>query len=1049
MNQAVDVPTQLRSLSAWRHGSGRSPGVQGCLLIFAILTTVLAAQAVPFGASAQYRFEKWEGDDGLIQNTVNAVVQSREGYIWIGTDNGLTRYDGNRFKPFTSRDEPGLSGDRITALFVDRHNQLWIGTQSGVTRYRDGHPKKFTTNDGLANNAVTAIGEAMDGGLWVATEGGALNRFDDFSGTEIATFVPSSAGNTGNTIETIVPGDDGRLWVANQGFFGYYQNGEFFEFKEGAQEVDAAARRKWNLRIGASRDGGLWVTKEGRLRKFQKGAFEGPSWGLPPAQRDARITALLEDEKGYVWIGTYRNGLLRFKDGEFEMPAQGRLTSDSILCLFEDREQILWIGTGGGGLNQLKDRFFEVVDRSSGLSEDAATSIIQAGNGDMWIGTDGGGLNRLRDGEVKVFGAEEGLTDAFVATVFEDSRRSLWVGTRFGGLFEYKDGKFKRYGRAEGLSSLDIRAIYEDSAGRLWIGTIGGGLNRLSALRIVGSPFTRDNGLSSNDIRAIHEDRKGNMWIGTRDGGLNRLKDSRFYQYGRDKGLPSESIRVIFEDSEGILWVGTSGGLARYKDKDDRFFAFTKQNGLHDDVISQMFEDSEGDFWFGSNRGIFRVKRRELLAYMEGRAPKYECISYARADGMSNSECKGESQPSGARSKDGRYWFPTIRGVTVVDPKNKTFFKRPPNVVIEEVRLDGEPKGIEEMVNVVQGKEKEIIIPPGTQRVEFHYTALMSFSSPRRVRFRYKLDGIDKDWVEGETRRMAYYVDLPPGRYTFTVIAANNEGFWNTTGSSIGLLVQPPFYRTWWFISCMGVVAASMVGMFVRYLLQRQLEQRLRILEQQHALDRERARIAQDMHDDLGARVTQIGLLSERVKRQTKNPSEVGQLAERILTTTREVVDTLDEIVWAVNPKNDTLDRVGPYIAQYAEAYFEPTDIRCRLDVPTELPGLPITADLRHNLYLVVKEALNNVAKHSQAKEVWLRLKLDKETLQVAVEDDGKGFVPEQASTSRNGLFNMKKRIEDSGGKCDIVSRPGHGTSVRVTCRLNGPVAPPSNNVPV
>jgi signal transduction histidine kinase len=443
-----------------------------------------------------------------------------------------------------------------------------------------------------------------------------------------------------------------------------------------------------------------------------------------------------------------------------------------------------------------------------------------------------------------------------------------------------------------------------------------------------------------------------------------------------------------------------------------------------------VLDDGAGQLWLGSYNGIFRIAKASLGT---GSA-QLPIVSYGRSDGLPTLECSGNYQPSAWRARDGRLWFATPKGVVSVDPDAPTVDRPPPPVVLEEVHQDQGTLTLP--VQIDRAAPPALQIPSGPHRLEFRYTAL-SLSTPEQVRFRYRLDGLEPGWVEAGTQRSAHYSYLPPGTYRFLVSASLGDGRWSAESASIAFSVLPHFSETWWFRVALGILAVGVVAATVRYASTRRLRRTLERLELQRAIERDRGRIARDIHDDLGAGLTQITLLSELARREPAQEMEahLGQISD----TARELTRTVDEIVWAVNPRQDTLDGLMTYICQFAQEYLTMADIQCRLDVPGDLPSLRIPADVRHNLFLAVKEALNNIVKHAHAREVWLRLIQDRGSLTLVIEDDGQGFAEATAGAkqvSGEGLGNLDNRLSAIGGRCSISSQPGCGTRIELNVAI-------------
>jgi signal transduction histidine kinase len=487
--------------------------------------------------------------------------------------------------------------------------------------------------------------------------------------------------------------------------------------------------------------------------------------------------------------------------------------------------------------------------------------------------------------------------------------------------------------------------------------------------------------------------------------------------------------------------VGTfRGGLLRFKD--GKFTRYTTEEGLPSDIICQILDDGIGNLWIGSHKGIFYLPKDSFKDFDAGKIPSLPCIAYGLYDGLPTLECSGNYQPSCWRGHDGTLWFATAKGLVSIRPDAVSVNRQPPPVVIEDVFVDGKPVALDTRHPTPGTFAKLLQIPPGKHQFDFKYTAL-SFAAPDKVRFRYRLEGLDEAWVEADGKRSAHYGPLQPGKYRFQVIACNNDGVWNDAGSSVSLDVLPHFWETWWFDVAMTMLLAGVVISAVRHAVTRNLRKKLEQMKQQRAIERERERIAKDIHDDLGAGLTQIMLQSALARREPQEQTQT-HLAQ-ISGTALELVSAMDEIVWAINPENDTLDGLVTYAGKYVEEYVTQTGLRCRLDLPAQVPAMTISAEVRHNLFLAVKEALNNAVKHAQAAEISFLLKTRPSGFSFVIKDDGRGLVPDVTRvpsadsgrvSSGHGLRNLVQRLEKIGGTCTIKSEPGKGTEVELTVRL-------------
>ncbi|MCX6902789.1 MAG: triple tyrosine motif-containing protein, partial [Verrucomicrobia bacterium] len=487
-------------------------------------------------------------------------------------------------------------------------------------------------------------------------------------------------------------------------------------------------------------------------------------------------------------------------------------------------------------------------------------------------------------------------------------------------------------------------------------------------------------------MRAIADDAEGNLWIGTVGGGLNCLRDGQFKSFRKPDQLPCDDISSLYVDEEGVLWVGTFGrGLAR--SKNGQWTRYTTRDGLISNGIGYLIEDGQGYLWIGSNAGLMRVPKKALNDRARGMTSLLSCRTYGKPDGLPTRECTLGSQAKVFHTQEGRLWFPTIKGLASINPTQLHPNTNPPQVMIESVLIDDQVQN----TNRLRGGWPQVVtMPAGKERLEIQYTSL-NLRAPDQARFRYRLAEHETQWIEAGSTRVAHYSKLPPGQYRFQVAACNEDGVWNESGSSLALTVQPPFWRTGWFLSASAACLLGAIIGIVHYFSTQRLQRQLESLRQHEALEKERARIARDIHDQLGASLTQVSLLGELVESDKNFPQEVEAHARQISQTARDTTRTLDEIVWTVNPSNDTLDGLVNYVCKYAQEYLEVAGLRYRLDAPAQLPAAPISPEIRHNVFLAAKEAVTNVVRHARASSVWVRFKLESSAFSLEIQDDGRG----------------------------------------------------------
>ncbi|MBK8001256.1 MAG: hypothetical protein IPK15_21745 [Verrucomicrobia bacterium] len=938
---------------------------------------------------------------------MTAIQQTPDGYLWIGTLNGLVRFDGVRFEVF-GEGSP-LPGLRILALLAARDGTLWIATDgAGLVRYRDGAFAVLTRKDGLDSDVVTALAEDREGGIWIGTAAG-MNRWLD------GRFVPQrvTQGFAPSTVPVVAVDSSGALWAVMANQLLTLTNGVALQRPAAAEpssfsSVLAAAAGRSGLVWFGGANGYIGAVSNGVVHVFRE----------QPGQLLEAVWTLCETRSGDVWAGTANGGLRRLRGGRFQsVTTQEGLSDNSVRCVFEDREGSLWVGTVGGGLNRVKPRKVTTFTTREGLAHNVVMSLAEDAEGTLWVGSNCGGLTVRRNGVFRPLYANYVLDNECIWSLLAGRDGVVWAGTWGGGLFQIHGKDVRSFPVARPGNDEPVTALCDDGRGWLWLGTMAGGVKAFDGTKMTDVVPEKDRWAAP--VTALLRESDSRLWIGTGGAGLRRWQAGEMTAMTRRDGLPSDFVRALHRDAMGVLWIGTGNGLARLEGTN--VFAFTRAHGLPDEVISQIVADDLGNLWFGCNQGIFRVAQREFEAVVSGKAPSVNAISYGRAEGMESLECTGGFHPAGLKTRDGKLWFSTVKGLVMVDPANISLNDLPPPVVVDEVQVDGAP--------VLRGGEpvSGLELAPGAQRVEFRFAAL-SLVAPERNRFKYRLDPLEKDWVDGGSQRVAAYTHLPPGRYEFRVIACNNDGVWNEAGASIALVALPHFWQTWWFRTLLFVVSLGGGGWVVRTIAVRRLRRKLRRLEEQHAIEKERSRIAQDIHDELGANLTRIALLTEVGQKHRGNPDEVAEDLGKISATAREAVRAMDAIVWAVNPRNDSLDHFANYVSQFAEEFLRPTSIRCRLDIPADLPEHPITTEARHHLFLAVKEALNNVVRHSGASEVWLRLGMANGELNLSIADNGHG-IQASAGVEHDGLGNIRRRIENLGGRFELASTSS-GTTI-------------------
>jgi len=940
------------------------------------LAAITLSAVVGLAAESNMLFivDSWTAENGPGKgppdNEIISMVQTHDGYLWLGTLHGLVRFDGIHFTLFDVMNTPGLASDAIVYLFEDRRTNLWVGTESsGLMLIENGRIRNFE-GEGSAGKVVYAYEDTATN-VWFYTA-------------------------------------DSRTFRYHNGQMDFHPEVMNTELLFRAAKIQVPGRSN------------TWQIMNGAVQKWQNNrpprSFGSAPWG------GTIVTAACEDRDGNLIVGTLGAGVFWYDaNGQFQNVTTNQgLSSVYVLSLCPDREGNLWVGTDGGGLDRIKRTAFGTPAE---LHPWAAQSLSEDATGGLWVAFGALGVSHWTTNSAQYFhpGQHQDAWETFV-----DRQQRVWAGTRDDGLFIFQSNHFVSAAGAMILGPA-IFALQESRDGQLWAGTRNG-LGHFDGQNW--KLFTTRDGLSENAVRAIADDAGGNLWIGTESRGLNLFKDGKFTAYHADGGgLPGDDISCLYLETNGVLWVGTGGhGLARLEN--GKWARYGSTNGLVSDSINYITEDAAGYLWIGSNEGLMRIPKRSLNDFAAGATNAISCRTYGKADGLPTRECSAGSQPATCRTADGRLWFPTSKGLASVNPADLKTNLQPPRVLIESVLVDGN----EQKTNRLDSAwTPSVTIPPGGEELEIHYTAL-NYSAPELVRFKCWLENHETSWSAASDERVARYPKLPPGQYYFHVQACNEDNVWSDPDATVlSVIVQPQFWQTGWFRAVAIVFILGIVAAIVRYLSTQKLHRQLQSLQQREALEKERARIARDLHDQLGANLTQVALLGEMAEADKNEPAEIELHAQQISQTARETTRSLDEIVWAVNPANDTLDGLVNYAGKYAQEYFALAGLRCRADLPAQLPAISIPPEVRHNVFLAFKEAVHNVVKHAQATEARIRLRLEPGRFILEIEDDGRGMQKQAAPQNRNGLRNMKKRMDDIHGDFSVGPASEKGTIVRLT----------------
>jgi signal transduction histidine kinase/ligand-binding sensor domain-containing protein len=1020
-------------------------------VLFLLLFTGVAMPV----AAQDYTVKTWGVDDGLPESSITDAVQSRDGYLWISTLNSdLSRFDGVRFVNFSLPFASQFTGGGARRLFAGQDGTLWINgfgnylasLRAGTFQLEKSQP--VVINYLVADKAgqivfVTKEGELLEGTgtsssntLWKiipAPGAGANTRF--FPDAENDFWYRNTNGavcrlkNGSMELMPMPPGKGGVLAVAgdNAGRIAVGNaSGLFLLTDEGFQDLTPTNGKPDVVIKGLVSDGqgGWWVDANNHLRRCRNRQWIAEAVDWRQQNRTwSRVRWEQPDLSGGVWMA-YADGGVVHVSGSGKLSAlttSDGLPSNRVRMFSQDREGNVWASFERGGLVRIRPRLFQAVGSRDGLADSVTTSVCEDRQGAIWIGTLSGVVSRWYQGVCDNFTLPLEGTHCDMSTVFPDSSGRVWIGTHGNGLLVYEAGQFHHVLSIEQVG-VNIRGIFISRDGRVWIASQDGlfCLADGKVRQVLQPKFEADY------PTALTEGADGTIWVAMNTGVLLKIINDRTQVFQPADSIMHCRFSAICEDAQGTIWIGTFGaGLLRFQD--GKFTTFTKQDGLPSDNISQVLDDGTDKLWLGSPAGVFSVQKKLLDSRNETSA----CRIFGLDDGLPTVGCATASQPTVWRGRDGRIWFATANGVTSIQPQDSETAPKPPLVLLENVSVDGQPEDLS-----ATEKTGLLKLSPGRHQLEFRFTGL-SFASPERIRFKYMLEGLDPAWVENRTERTASYNIVPPGKYRFRVLACNGDGVWSDTESSLALILPQHLWETRWFHLAELALILGLVTGSVYWTLQTRYRRQLRVLEQQQALERERTRIAQDIHDDLGASLTRITMLSQSALNKAEAVKFSNHEVTRIYATARAMTNAMDEIVWAINPRHDSIESVAAYFADFVEEFLSPTGLRFRIDFPLTVPPWTINAEVRHNLFLAFKEALNNVVKHSKAGEVIVTLEIGPKSYALTVKDNGCGFETTLPAGNRsnhlvhgNGLANMRRRLEELGGRCTIDSVPGKGTRV-------------------
>ncbi len=985
----------------------------------------------------EYGFDVWTTANGLPQNTVTGLAQTPDGYLWLATFDGLARFDGVRFTIFDKGNTKGILNNRFSGIFADKDGAIWAMTENGaVTVYRGGKFASYQITETLIAIVSDAQGDAV------------IETIDGFYYLQDGKLIPTADQKERN-VKTIYYGKSGAKWTFERNEISR-QDASItkYPFSVPTEYLNSSI----SLYVHEDNRGALWIKFVEKLYRLADGVVTAFTKNEIPALNGLMPQQIFEETDGSVCFVFGDSGMTRKSNAQFVRYKNNRFTSYNLgewvggNFGITDREGNFWLATTTG-LRRLRQKLITTLSVKDGLNSNEIYPLLETTNGDIFIGSVKG-VNRYADGKITDLGLNYSADfPLYMRGLWEDDQARVWLGYQGEGGF----GRFETPSSIRRIGKNDnpngVTDFDSDREGNIWIATEGGLYKYKDDQEI--AHYTTKDGLQNDKIITIHFDRNDNLWLGTFDGlamlsepptvagGLsspseissansNRPLPQTVLTFNADENSPKGFVRAIYEDADGVLWFGTYGdGLVRYKD--GKFFNYRVEHGLFNNGVFAILEDERGNFWMSSNRGIHRVSKQELNDFADNKIPKLNSVSYDEKDGMLNAECNGGRIPAAIKTKDGKLWFATMGGVAIVDPEAEKVNPKPPNVVIENVSVDRK---------TVELNASQIELKPGQSNIAIEYTGL-SLTKSEQIKFRYKLEGLEENWIEAGTKRSVDYSYLPAGSYTFRLIAANANGVWNNEGAAVKIIVHPFFYQTWWFRILAALAVSFIVWLIyhnrvshLREIAETKTKFSRQLIESQEA---ERKRIAAELHDGLGQNLVVIknramlginkGEDKERVAKELKNISES---ATQALEEVREITNNL---------RPQLLDRLG--LTKAITAMLK--KVSGVIEIESEIDSIDniFNETQEISIYRIVQESLNNIIKHSNASDAIVKIKRDESKVLITIEDNGKGFDVLNVKAGGLGLVGLKERAQLLNGEFLIDSKIGEGTKIRVEIERN------------
>ncbi|MBK8611713.1 MAG: hypothetical protein IPL84_17705 [Chitinophagaceae bacterium] len=1015
-----------------------SPFVAGAPEMFIVKDMILEGSFGVFGKQ-----------HGLKHSIVSAMLEDKLGNIWFCTAGGISKYDGRSFSNYTEKE--GLCNNDVRSILEDKSGNIWFGTLGGGVSKYDGRAfTNFTEKEGLSNNKVISILEDRSGNIWFGTWGGGVSKLDGQSlpaGKASFTHFSKKEGLPSNNVSSIVEDRSGNLWFGTAGGVSKYDGKNFANFteSEGLNNNDVHC-------ILEDRMGNIWFGTTGGLSKFDGKSFT--NYTEKEGLVYHNVFSLLEDRHGNIWIGTF-NGISKFDGKSFtDVTEKDGLSNNNIYTMLEDRSGNMWFGTGGGGVSKYNNQPFTNYTENEGLCKNYVFSILEDRSGNMWFGTWGGGVSQFNNKYFSNFTEKEGLSNNHVRSMLQDRSGNIWFCTH-NGVSKYDGQSFIYFTEKDGLCNNDVYCILEDRSGNIWIGTTGG-VSKYDGRSFTN--FTVKEGLGNNDVNQIMEDRSGNLWFATAggvskyDGQLKPAGQASFVHFTEKEGLCNNTVVSILEDKSGNFWFGTNGGgVSKF---DGRTFTdFTVKEGLINNFVASILEDKQGNLWFGTRFGLSELTTQKQALFSEkikSNGLNENDIffkNYSYANGFLGIGCNSNAM---LQSKDGRIWIGANAGVIAFNPIGESGDTSPPNIQLTAIKLFNENIAWSKLK---QKKDSSFLLGNGIMVSDFRFDGLsnwynlpdhlslsyknnfisfdfigITMSQPQNVKYRYKLEGMDKNWSALTSNGSAPYGNLPQGTYTFKVKAMNDMGYWSKE-FNYTFTIRPPWWKTWWFRIMTIVWFLAIIFFIGRFIYTYKLRKERVAMEKQLAVQSERQRISSDLHDDIGSTLSSINIYAGLAKKDLNKNAHLDSITQNI----NAVVNKLDDLVWSINPKYDALSSIESRLNAYAEPLATAKKIIFKIENNFPLANIKIPAQIKHNIYLIAKELINNAIKHSDCKNIHVNFNQKNKNFIFSVSDDGIGFNKAEIGVGRNGLNNIFDRVSAMKGTLNTGTNNGNGTKTIIS----------------